>query len=1144
MIDKYKNIDAIENSTGQIQGLFIKPEDEAIFWLGDYQNKKYKSNPTDHIEFSVYDLDNNLLHWEIQRNPPLNIVQPGGGNYSGVAPIIVVKPGESARKAGFSRGTYRITYNLFRSLFGSGDGNKLYIKEISTSRTELRLFPVKTKDGSINSLIASEFNAFSNINPLTAKNTLHYLANFGNDVIVPILNWVVDIVNGEQSVIVKLYEPLPDTVKVKAQLWVVEALAEPTIEKITLLGTRVEPIVGTYLRPANFGIDIDGISHRETPFESWTDIVSTNATTSVNLIDTYLSESKIEGIPLNIDFENYENFIHFSSAKERLDNFKYKLQLIETYNQNITTLANLNGATPDSPHVVANINSNLQRRREIINGFDIYERFLYFESGSAYSSSFGDRPIWYNPDSTWPKTNSTSPYTLAHTTSSEAIAWYATQSAFASAYDNNNIHRLIYNVPAHIRVDVQNEEFTKFVDMVGHFYDNTWLYIKQFSELYQFDTSISRRLSKDLTYHLAKSFGFDLGNGNDYVELWKYALGTDVTGSYISGSLGNSGYGNITKEIWRRLLTNMPYLLKTKGTPRSIKGLMSCYGIPTSFVTIREFGGPDPRDYTSSFNNRSAYVHEDFTHALNFYGSQNVSFDWNEFGGYPTNASTIEVTFKTKHNSIASHSIYSRGTNFGLVLIRDTDNPNLGYVQFKIGSNKASTALAPFYDDEFYTAVVVTNIGSNITLYVKKAVGERFTFVSSQSISYSSLWTSDGTMKIGNTDTSNFGSGFSGSIKEFRIYQPALSESVFDNHIRWPKSYNSNTYTSSYNDLVLRYSFDEPKNHSTDSVVTDTKANQTYSTPGNASGYSTNRIHYSSVTSEFAGLSPSLAGGRLANNKIRIESNRLKYGKLSHVKRSEESEFDLAPVDSNKLGIYFSPTDAINVDIIASFGGSDLTGFLGNPAEMYEDTYSALDDLNAFYWEKYSTIHNFNTFITFIKNFDQSFFDQVRSFIPARANSVLGILIEPHVLERYKVKKRRPTVESLGKIGEIPRITPITLTSSYTYYQGETSASLSNRLGEYIYYVGEVSRSLSSTDYLSKDQQYIGMTPSIQSTVSGTAWREDNHYTNPLTRNTYYNGVLNTKETTVDGNDPVVVYFTNPNRLISTDVGPSKLRVE
>ena len=49
---------------------------------------------------------------------------------------------------------------------------------------------------------------------------------------------------------------------------------------------------------------------------------------------------------------------------------------------------------------------------------------------------------------------------------------------------------------------------------------------------------------------------------------------------------------DITKEIWKRLYHNAPYLLKTKGTERGLRALMSCYGVPSTVLNVKEYGGP------------------------------------------------------------------------------------------------------------------------------------------------------------------------------------------------------------------------------------------------------------------------------------------------------------------------------------------------------------------------------------------------------------------------------------------------------------------------------------------------------------------------------------------------------------------------
>ena len=45
----------------------------------------------------------------------------------------------------------------------------------------------------------------------------------------------------------------------------------------------------------------------------------------------------MDGIIGDIPY-HFENFVHFGSAEERLENFKYKLQLIESYNASIESI--------------------------------------------------------------------------------------------------------------------------------------------------------------------------------------------------------------------------------------------------------------------------------------------------------------------------------------------------------------------------------------------------------------------------------------------------------------------------------------------------------------------------------------------------------------------------------------------------------------------------------------------------------------------------------------------------------------------------------------------------------------------------------------------------------------------------------------
>jgi hypothetical protein len=56
------------------------------------------------------------------------------------------------------------------------------------------------------------------------------------------------------------------------------------------------------------------------------------------------------------------------------------------------------------------------------------------------------------------------------------------------------------------------------------------------------------------------------------------------------------------------------------------------------------------------------------------------------------------------------------------------------------------------------------------------------------------------------------------------------------------------------------------------------------------------------------------------------------------------------------------------------------------------------------YWQKYPNKNDFTAYIRLISVFDFSIFDQIRQTLPARVNEILGVLVEPNVLERSKVK--------------------------------------------------------------------------------------------------------------------------------------------
>ena len=121
-----------------------------------------------------------------------------------------------------------------------------------------------------------------------------------------------------------------------------------------------------------------------------------------------------------------------------------------------------------------------------------------------------------------------------------------------------------------------------------------------------------------MVYHILSSFGWNCDDGNTNQDLWLSLFGDDLNtideNLLASGSLESISGKDRTRIIWRRILNNLSYILKTKGTEESIRALMSCYGIPNHIFKIREYGGIE---HTTDLTQDSLYIFDNNNYLLN-----------------------------------------------------------------------------------------------------------------------------------------------------------------------------------------------------------------------------------------------------------------------------------------------------------------------------------------------------------------------------------------------------------------------------------------------------------------------------------------------------------------------------------------------
>ena len=94
---------------------------------------------------------------------------------------------------------------------------------------------------------------------------------------------------------------------------------------------------------------------------------------------------------------------------------------------------------------------------------------------------------------------------------------------------------------------------------------------------------------------------------------------------------------------------------------------------------------------------------------------------------------------------------------------------------------------------------------------------------------------------------------------------------------------------------------------------------------------------------------------------------------------AEQSRYDYATSDSNRLGLFYSLADQYNKEIFNHMGGVSLDNFFGSPAEEFNVSYDELKKVSWEYWKKYTNRNDINEYIKVFSLFDFSLFTQINN---------------------------------------------------------------------------------------------------------------------------------------------------------------------
>lgn len=515
------------------------------------------------IELNIYSENGTLLLSDLNyrrykvRNP-----RRESGEFNKIRNL-VINPIEDVEDYMVEKNTVKLEYNFLKDITtGTYKKDNFIINLIPGNRTEIRLRVFNAERNTVEKRVTQFKEELEKKNFI--KDVYLYL---GETTYFRILNIKTEEEEGELFIDLKVATPLPEEIEAGKLATIVEQIADTR----TYLVEPVEEVVKkkhTQLGSPNFTLEVETEENEETDSLNYEDLLSVKAVNRSDEIESILSESSVK---LDIDYQDWSDFINFSSAEERVLNFVYKVTLLEKHRK---ALEQLNTQENDSRRVLE------QKIKGIIRNFDHFEKYLYYE----------DTEIG------WPKEPGEKPYTLKLSTAPEVVTWKESILESARQYDLQNINNLENTIPEYIRESEDNRNYIVFINMIGHHFDNLWIYAKKLSDRYDADNRLDKGVSSDIVEEVLKSLGVKIYTSTNSIEdLFNYFVRSESNNDQDRVILHEIQEGEKTsledydKQVYKRIYHNLPLLLKTKGTERGIRALINCFGIPESILKIRTF---------------------------------------------------------------------------------------------------------------------------------------------------------------------------------------------------------------------------------------------------------------------------------------------------------------------------------------------------------------------------------------------------------------------------------------------------------------------------------------------------------------------------------------------------------------------------
>lgn len=666
-------------------------------------------------------------------------------------------------------------------------------------------------------------------------------------------------------------------------------------------------------------------------------------------------------------YSGFENFVFFGSAEAITNNAINKI--IDTYPINTT------GATASE--------FLFEQSQKYVNIYSPFERKVLEGFTTSITGTYNGEPISIinlrrNSDGSLYNIND--------------VNYIESMLEDSKLYDHHNKNILQGFVPYQLVEYDENDVLANTMNMFGNVMDEVLQYTSQFGNLFNVTNNYSE-YDKPRAYdsfNLLTLFGFKVHTNFLFSTLINYLVKTSTRFSEKA----------IQTQIWDRVLANLIYIYKTKGTFECFKAFLQSIGLNVDLIDINEY----------VYYDRPAYIKT--TKVINYF---ELLFDDSASGNISSSSSALNlsglewsIVFKFDlKGKIQSQNLFGNGI-YGLSVINTSTTSDYGEVNVMghfsftgvtssgtiFGTN---TADSPITYSKFPKTVIVSKSDKNLQIEVSH-IDNANNIITQYSNIFTSVFAfvlpvTSSPFYLGRGGNDNYNS-FVGSAINFKVFNRELSIDEKNKHHRQIEMINLADNTVSSSSVILNWELNEPlydkyRQNNFDSI-TSTDARIILDS---ASGFATGTV---------TGTANFLNGSRYVLQQIVIPTEKYVSGLVIDGDKVNIEK----PLyrNTNWVSITTSPVKSLNNAFEYVLGPIDFYDyFLSIDLTSNSNKYKGLENLRKLFYSTGVTVRGYEALISDVEDYAVGLFKSFYQFLPATARLLyMGLLIESPIYDRNK----------------------------------------------------------------------------------------------------------------------------------------------